>query len=350
VHGEGRTHGTRDMVLEALPRLTGQEPHVDGEEPPLAPHDRRGHRVPQERRDGLGLQGRGTDEEHEVRPHLALRPARHREGEVRVEAPLVELVEDDGAHPLEEGVVEQPPQQDALRGVQDPRRGPRAPVEAHVPADLTADLDPELLGDAARRGAGGDPPRLDDHDGPEPRRREGRGTRVVLPGARGRNQGRAASSRQRRDDVAHDGVDREGVEGHGLAVGWRWTRRDPGRARSAQLREEGAELLHTSTVRRVRAEPDPRGSAHVHAARLRVDQELHVAAKPQVRRHKHGVRVPRRPVRLVRLPERDVAPLRGLDRREETLEREVHVGDLRREREWRHLPRRVLRSARHTVR
>ena len=68
-------------------------------------------------------------------PHGLLDAADHAEGQVAVEIPFVELVEDDRADRFEQWIVVQHSQQDPLRDEGDPRAGADLLVEPHLVAD-----------------------------------------------------------------------------------------------------------------------------------------------------------------------------------------------------------------------
>src|SRR5262249_27234306 len=122
-------------------------------EPAFARDDRSAAEEP---RDRLRLDRRGHDDDPEVRPRLEVDLAHAGEGEVRVEVALVELVEDDGAGALEERVVLEVTDEEALGEDEDARAIGGLPIEAHVEADLAADLPPPLARDAPRRRARGE--------------------------------------------------------------------------------------------------------------------------------------------------------------------------------------------------
>ena len=73
------------------------------------------------------------------------------EGEVGVQAPLVELVEHDGADAFEERVGQQLPGEDALGHDPEPRPRPDPALEPDLVADLLAERPAVLLGDPRRR-------------------------------------------------------------------------------------------------------------------------------------------------------------------------------------------------------
>ncbi len=76
----------------------------------------------------------------------------------------MELVEQDGPDGFEERVILNPADQDARGDGEDARARPGAAVEAHLVADLLAQLPAALLDHAPSRGAGGQAARLQQND------------------------------------------------------------------------------------------------------------------------------------------------------------------------------------------
>jgi hypothetical protein len=87
-------------------------------EPALAPD----HWSIQIRRNRSGIDGRGHGDDPQIGPDFSLDAAGHGEGEIGVEAPLVDLVEDHGADPLQEWIALEHLDQDALGDHQDSGR------------------------------------------------------------------------------------------------------------------------------------------------------------------------------------------------------------------------------------
>ena len=135
--------------------------------------------------------------------------AQQGERQVGLQVPLVELVEHDGAHRLQERVGEELAGQDALGHEAEPRRSPNPPLEP----DLIADLDRPSLQprSSATRGprppgrrsaAAGARPRCGCAGGSSPDSRIAAGSRVVLPepgGATTTSEPPASFSRQSGD-------------------------------------------------------------------------------------------------------------------------------------------------------
>ena len=100
----------------------------------------------------------------------------------------MELVEDDAADALQEGVVLQLGEEDPLGAEEDLGLRARLAVEPDVVADLLPQLPPVLLRHPPGSSPGGDPPRLEDHHGAQPRAEERR-----------RHPGRLARTRRRHE-------------------------------------------------------------------------------------------------------------------------------------------------------
>jgi hypothetical protein len=120
------------------------------------------------------------------------------EDEIALEVALVELVEDDRAHPAQLGVAAQALEHHALGRVDDARARRRLVVEADAVPDLFAQRTAALGGDATRGAARGQAARLEDPDLPL-------GERV---GDRGRDLGGLAGARRRLDDDDPDRAER----------------------------------------------------------------------------------------------------------------------------------------------
>ena len=104
------------------------------------------------------------DHEAQLRPHGLLHQPHQPQGQIALQAALVELIEDDRADRFQKRLVVQPPQQDARRDGQDARPRPALAIEADVIADLVAQPPAALAGHPARRRPGRQPPRLQQHD------------------------------------------------------------------------------------------------------------------------------------------------------------------------------------------
>ncbi len=110
------------------------------------------------------------------------------------------LVEQDGADAVEEGIALQALNEDAFGDEEDAGVPGEVPLEADLPADLAPEGPTLLVGDPARRSPGSDPPRLEDEDLPavgHPGRRDRRRHPRRLPGPRRRLQHGIAARPQR---------------------------------------------------------------------------------------------------------------------------------------------------------
>ena len=225
--GEGRRDGRSDPDLEGTGIGTGRVPHLDRER--TARHGKdRGRALPvgEEPRDGLRVERCGGDEEEEVlaqsRPDLA----EHREAEVGVAAPLVELVEHHAGDPGERGVVEEAPREDPLGDDEDAGPLRMRPFVADLVADPPPDLFAQLGGEAPRGGPCRDPAGLEDPEDAriEEARVEKRSRHAGrLAGAgRGEADERATPSK-RRGDLGKKRIDRkrrlhQGPRGYGASA------------------------------------------------------------------------------------------------------------------------------------
>ena len=195
-------------------RLARRAPigHLDRVRPPLDPDDRR---VAQELRDRPGVHRRRHHDQDQVVADRLADLAEHRQGQVGVQAPLVELVEDHGADAFEEGVAHELTVEDALGHDPDSGLGADPPLEPDLIADPPADRPAVLLGDPAGGGPGGDPPGLEHHQvrvlgrqepGPDQGDRHPR----RLAGAGRGDEHQAASIAGPVDDLGEGRVDRQG--------------------------------------------------------------------------------------------------------------------------------------------
>ena len=116
--------------------------------------------VAEVRRDRAGVHRGGHDHHFEFGPHRLSQQADHAEGEVGVDAALVELVEHDGGDALQERVVVQQPQQDAGGDGEAAGVRPGLAVEADVVAEGAAEGRPVFRRHPPRRRPRGEASRL----------------------------------------------------------------------------------------------------------------------------------------------------------------------------------------------
>ena len=156
----------------------------------------------------------------QFRPDGLLHAADHGQGQVAVEAPLVELVEHDRGHRFQEGVVLQHAEEDAFGDDLDPRLRSHAAIEADLVADLAAQRHAALESDPPRTGPGGQAAGLQDHDrtaAGQARIEHGRRHAGRLARAGGGPQDDGLRSAQGGHDLRQDFVDRQG-SGHNPGV------------------------------------------------------------------------------------------------------------------------------------
>jgi hypothetical protein len=133
-----------------------------------------------------------------------------RDSQVRVNAPFVEFVKNDGPERREQRVLLKASRQDSFGGYEEPCVSGKATLQANLPADLTSDVPPAFDGNAIRDGASGRPARLQQED-------------CAIGGQRWWNPCGFSRSRighhddrpstvQRRKDLGQVGVDREWCE------------------------------------------------------------------------------------------------------------------------------------------
>ncbi len=153
------------------------------------------------------------DDDAKVGAARAPEPLDQGEGDVGVQVPLVELVEDHDRDAVEVGRGDELATEHALGDEADARPGARDVLEAHLVAHGAADLLAELLGDAsgghARREASG----LEHDDAAalgEARVEQGPRHARRLARARGRLEHERRVRAQRRDDLGQQRVDGQG--------------------------------------------------------------------------------------------------------------------------------------------
>ena len=162
--------------------------------------------------DRLRRQRRGHDHHLQIRPHGLLDLPDHAQGQIAVQVPLVEFVEDDDPHFLQEWIVVQPAEQDALGDDRDPSPVADPILEPHLVADLAAQRPPVFRGHPRRRRPGRDAPRLE-HEDPLAARNsvphQGRRYPRRLAGPRGARKTTDSTAAQACDQVRQNLVDRQ---------------------------------------------------------------------------------------------------------------------------------------------
>ncbi len=219
-------------------RAVGRYDDLDRERPPLGLEH---GAIAEEPGDGPGVhRGRHDDQDQVVADRLA-DLAEEGQGEVGVQAPLVELVEHDRADAFEEGVGDELAVEDALGHHAEAGPGPVPLLEADVVADLLAERPAVLVGDPPRHGPRGDPPRLEqdqrgvvvgEQAGADDRRRDA--GRLARP--RGRDQDQGPALPQPRHDLGQERIDRQGRHA-GQSVKGVADRRITGREQDARWTE-----------------------------------------------------------------------------------------------------------------
>ncbi len=123
--------------------------------------------VAQKPRDRPRLQRRGHHHQPQRRqPQLRspfLQPPQQRQRQVRIQVPLMELIQHHGIHSAELRIPQQPSRQHTFGHKPQPRPRPRSLLKTHLVADGPADLFAQLRRHAPRRQPRRNPPRLQ-HD------------------------------------------------------------------------------------------------------------------------------------------------------------------------------------------
>jgi len=135
----------------------------------------------QQRREAVGVHGGGHRDEAQVPTELA-DLGEHADEQVRLEAALVHLVQDDGGHPGEGRIREQPPQQDPGRDELDQGARPGSGLAAHGVGHPFPGSGAVEEGQASGSRARSDPAGLGDNHPPASRAR--RSPHVPSPGPR----------------------------------------------------------------------------------------------------------------------------------------------------------------------
>ena len=125
-------HRARRGVLDPLGRTPADIEGLDGEHPALGLDHRRA--TEQGRHTG-NVQCRRHDQQPQVLAQQSLRLAGQRQPEIRVQRPLVELVEQDRADALKPRIVQNHPGEHALRNHLDPRPGADPALQTGAIAD-----------------------------------------------------------------------------------------------------------------------------------------------------------------------------------------------------------------------
>ena len=153
------------------------------------------------------VEGRRHDEQPQVVAGAPRLPGEG-QGEVRVQAALVELVEHDRPEAGQQGVRLEPSRQDALGRHQQPRVEPEAPLEADLPAHFPAQRPALLVRDPPGDGSGRHPTRLEQEAGAVDHERRGDPRRLAGAGWRDED------GRPRRSKSVPHGLDMR-VDGQG---------------------------------------------------------------------------------------------------------------------------------------
>ena len=165
--------------------------------------------MPEHLRGGACVDGGGHDEQAQIRPQGALRIQRQREPEIRLETPLVEFIEQDGAHAAELRIIEEAPREEALREHEDAGLRAEAAFEAQLVADGLSRRFAEEFRHTPGGGAGRHAARFEQQN-PAVKRLEQRGRHERgFPGARSGRQHRAGVFPQSIGEFRQNGTHRQ---------------------------------------------------------------------------------------------------------------------------------------------
>ena len=181
-------HGGGGGVLDALAGGGRGMADLDREGSPR----RVDHRHAKKSRHWAGIDGRGHDHDFQLRAHRALQLAQTGEGEVGVQAALVEFVEDHRADPLQKRIAAQLAGQAAFGHHPQPGITGTDALEAHSITDFAAEGGAALVADPTGEGARCDPARLEQvHPARNGREQGGRDARAFARTGRGDHHGPA---------------------------------------------------------------------------------------------------------------------------------------------------------------
>ena len=161
----------------------------------------------EERRDARGIERRRHHDDSQVGVRQPCLPAQ-REPEIGMNAPLVELVEDDRSEARQERVLLQPRREYALGRDENPGAIAELPFEPDVPADLAPDRPALLRRDPPRDRSCRDAARLQNDRRPVRRQRRRHARRLARAGRRREHERPIAPDRG--DDVGKEGIDGKG--------------------------------------------------------------------------------------------------------------------------------------------
>ena len=209
----------RDLILDARAWIAPDIPRRHGEGAALALYQRR---VAEQRAHPRAVERRRHDKKPQILAQTLLRVEREGEPEVGVERALVELVEQNGRHAVERGIVEDHAGEHALGhdldacALRDEARQP------HAQADRLANLLPERRGHARGGCARGDAARLEQDE-----------ALALPPGLVEQREGRARglASARRRDEHGARMLGERRREAHRARRRWEEARRKTSIAR-----------------------------------------------------------------------------------------------------------------------
>ena len=208
---ERRERHARDLVLDAG---AWGPPDVAGRDGPGAAFAFDQRRGAEEGANPRAVERRRHDQNPQVFAQAGLRVERERKAEIGLERALVKLVEQDRADALQRRIVEDHAGEHALGHDLDARAGGDEALEPDAKADRLADALAQGRRHARRRGARGEPARLEEEEALAPgpglvEKRERRARRLAGAGRGDKHRARARG--ERRLEGAERVVDRQGL-------------------------------------------------------------------------------------------------------------------------------------------
>ena len=207
--GERAPHRVRDHFVDPRARFAWQMAGLDRVGAPLALDDLG---AVQELGDPRAVERCGHDKKPQILPQPVLRVDRKREPEVRVERPLMELVEQDRRNACKLRILRDYPCEHAVGHDLDPGAGRNLRAEPDAQADGIAHFLGQRRGHPRSRRPRREPPRLEHENSAvaapcrvEQRERNAR----RLPRARRRHEDRGVLSIKRREERRQDRFDRQ---------------------------------------------------------------------------------------------------------------------------------------------
>ncbi len=150
-------HGVGHLALDRRALVAAEIARLDRKSAALAFDHRR---ISQQRRHPRAIERRRHHQDFQILAQALLRVTRQCQPEIGIERAFVKFVEQHGGDAVERGIVEHEPREHAFGDDLDARAFGDFRTETHAQTDRIADLLAQRRGHAGRRGAGGQPARL----------------------------------------------------------------------------------------------------------------------------------------------------------------------------------------------